>query len=155
MGMWCTMSSPLILGLDVRDDSAMNRVWPIIANREAIGVNQAAWSGDSGRIASSSTETAVLQNCSFPMNGVANNCTKPAEMVLRKHLSAKTAALLLVNNRDTPGSVTANWTELNVQCPCTARDLWAHEDLGPVGTESGWTVALASHDSAFVIVTTI
>lgn len=127
----------------------------MIANKEAIAVNQ-AYSGDSGRLVSSSQELAMLQNCSFPMNGVANNCSESAEMVFRKHLTATTTAVLLVNNRATRGNVTANWTVIGVPCSeggCTARDVWAHTDLGPVGNATSWTVELGSHDSSFVVFT--
>lgn len=133
----------------------MDAVWPVIANKEAIGVNQ-HYSGDSGRLVYSSAELALLQNCSFPMNGVANNCTQAAEMIFAKQLTPTTTALLLVNNRVSRGTVAANWTVVGVQCPsggCTARDLWAHADLGPVGNQTLWTVELDSHDSAFVVVT--
>ena len=41
---WCITSSPLILSLDVRNQTAMDLVWPIISNKEAIAVNQ-QWAG--------------------------------------------------------------------------------------------------------------
>ena len=31
---WCTVSSPLILGFDMLDDSKMTRVWDLITNTE-------------------------------------------------------------------------------------------------------------------------
>lgn len=46
-GAWCVVSSPLVLGLDVRDDAVMNANWPIISNTEAIAINQ-VWAGASG-----------------------------------------------------------------------------------------------------------
>lgn len=133
----------------------MDSVWPVIANKEAIAVNQ-QYAGDSGRLVYSSAELAVLQNCSFPMNGVGNNCTESAEMAFAKRLSQRTTAVLLVNNRVARGNVTINWTALGVQCSaggCAARDLWAHADLGPVGNATGWNVELDSHDSSFVVLT--
>lgn len=44
-GAWCIVSSPLILGYDVTNDSVTKAVWPIISNREAIAVNQ-QWEGE-------------------------------------------------------------------------------------------------------------
>ena len=41
-GAWCIISAPLILGLDLRDDKEVDRVWDIITNKEAIAVNQAS-----------------------------------------------------------------------------------------------------------------
>jgi len=46
---WCITSSPLVIGMDVRDvnEKEVKRVWNIIANREAIAINQ-AWAGHPG-----------------------------------------------------------------------------------------------------------
>lgn len=46
-GLWVITSSPLILGFDLNNKTTMDRVWPIISNKEAIAVNQ-AWSGHPG-----------------------------------------------------------------------------------------------------------
>merc|ERR1712091_438403 len=47
-GAWCITSSPLILGYDLNDESITDKIWEIIANKEAIAVNQ-AWAGHPGR----------------------------------------------------------------------------------------------------------
>lgn len=39
-GAWCIVSSPLILSHDLNNDTIGDQVWPIIANKEAIAVNQ-------------------------------------------------------------------------------------------------------------------
>jgi len=46
-GMWCVTSSPLVLSFDVRNATNLDRVWPVIANEEAIAVNQ-VWAGSPG-----------------------------------------------------------------------------------------------------------
>jgi len=46
-GLWCIVSSPLILGFDMNDSAKMDRVWPIITNREALAVSE-AWDGHPG-----------------------------------------------------------------------------------------------------------
>ena len=46
-GSWCIVSSPLTLSLDVNNATIMDAAWPVIANPEAIAVNQ-AWAGHSG-----------------------------------------------------------------------------------------------------------
>lgn len=48
-GMWCIVSSPLVLGFNMSDQDRMNRVWPIITNREAIAVDH-AWAGLPGTL---------------------------------------------------------------------------------------------------------
>eukprot|EP00947_MAST-08B_sp_MAST-8B-sp1_P003133 g3133.t1 len=48
-GMWAIVSSPLILSVDLTQRSALDRVWPILSNKEAIRVNQ-HWSGSPGQL---------------------------------------------------------------------------------------------------------
>merc|ERR1712216_807258 len=48
-GAWCIVSSPLILGMDVTNDTIVDAVWDILSNEEAIAVNQ-AWAGHPGRL---------------------------------------------------------------------------------------------------------
>eukprot|EP00928_Gymnodinium_smaydae_P012041 TRINITY_DN14393_c0_g8_i1.p1 TRINITY_DN14393_c0_g8~~TRINITY_DN14393_c0_g8_i1.p1 ORF type:complete len:574 (-),score=60.91 TRINITY_DN14393_c0_g8_i1:567-2246(-) len=46
-GAWCITSSPLVLGMDITNSGAVERVWHIITNTEAIAVNQ-RWAGHPG-----------------------------------------------------------------------------------------------------------
>jgi len=46
-GAWAITSSPLILSLDLRNKSMVDRVWEVITNEEAIAVNQ-DWAGEPG-----------------------------------------------------------------------------------------------------------
>jgi len=48
-GAWCIVSSPLILSHNTTNDEVSDQIWPIIANTEAIAINQ-AWAGDSGMV---------------------------------------------------------------------------------------------------------
>lgn len=48
-GAWCITSSPLILGMDVTNRTALDRIWDIVSNPEAIAVNQ-QWAGHPGRL---------------------------------------------------------------------------------------------------------
>ena len=43
-GLWCIVSSPLILGFNLSDAAIMDRVWPFITNREAIAIDH-GWAG--------------------------------------------------------------------------------------------------------------
>ena len=61
-GMWAIVSAPLVLSFDVTKRDAdggltLDRVWPIITNKEAIAVNQ-RWDGSPGRLLL--TDKAVL-----------------------------------------------------------------------------------------------
>jgi hypothetical protein len=48
-GAWCIVSSPLYLGLDLRQVAAVRRVWDILSNKEALAVNQ-EYVGDAGHL---------------------------------------------------------------------------------------------------------
>jgi alpha-galactosidase len=50
---WCIVSSPLTLSMDTTNATVMDAIWPIIANKEAIAVNQ-AWAGFAGSVFASS-----------------------------------------------------------------------------------------------------
>eukprot|EP01043_Picozoa_sp_COSAG02_P069727 COSAG02_NODE_12070_length_1603_cov_1.240691_3_plen_113_part_01 len=47
-GAWAISSAPLILSFDLRVDTVMTAMWPIISNRDVLAVNQntaAGWPG--------------------------------------------------------------------------------------------------------------
>lgn len=46
---WCTVSSPLILGFDLANETEYDRWWPVISNPRALAV-QADWAGLAGRL---------------------------------------------------------------------------------------------------------
>jgi len=48
-GAWAIVSSPLILGMNLSDQSAMEISWPIVSNKEVVAVNQ-QWSGHPGKL---------------------------------------------------------------------------------------------------------
>jgi len=48
-GAWCVTSSPLVLGANLANVSLVNSILPIIANTEAIAINQ-DWAGHPGRL---------------------------------------------------------------------------------------------------------
>merc|ERR1712100_824880 len=89
---WSIVSAPLVLGNDLTDKDTMDKIWPIISNREVIAVNE-AWAGDSGTLVAHSTTNVHMLNCSrFNDDG----CDYPAWMIWRKKLpDAKTAVLLM------------------------------------------------------------
>lgn len=51
-GLWCILSSPLILGLDMSQRETMDRVWATITNKDALDVND-AWVGQPGTLVKS------------------------------------------------------------------------------------------------------
>jgi len=47
-GAWCIVSAPLIIGMDITSKAKLDEMWPILANKEAIEINQ-LWAGHPGR----------------------------------------------------------------------------------------------------------
>ena len=74
---WCIVSSPLTLSHDLTNDTIMDTVWPIIANREALAVND-AWVGDAGVLVKKSDDMVPFTNCAWGFN---QNCQHAASMV--------------------------------------------------------------------------
>ena len=46
---WAIVSAPLVLSVDLTNNAMLDRIWPIVANREAVAVNQ-HWSGSPGQL---------------------------------------------------------------------------------------------------------
>merc|ERR1740130_162505 len=65
---WVIVSSPLTLSHDVNNDTIMDAVWPIIANKEIIAVNQ-AWAGHSGSPFKNATEVVQLEDYNSLLQG--------------------------------------------------------------------------------------
>merc|ERR1711920_407939 len=59
-GLWIVTSSPLILGLDLRDEIAVDFAWPIITNTEALAVHSAWPSATSGDFANATHPGALV-----------------------------------------------------------------------------------------------
>lgn len=174
---WSIVSSPLILGLNVTNTSLLQSVWPIIANPESIAVNQ-AYFGHSGNLfkasptsvslcedkgkeeASSALDAASIQRRKVQASrGVHEaGCDFPSWQYLYKPIDAKSTAVLLMNHAPTTQTLTVNWSDVpNLPCSptvspgsgCLVRDIHARVDLGTY--RDSFTVTLASHDSAFLM----
>lgn len=53
---WCSVSSPLILGFDIGNETEYNRWFPVIANQLALRI-QASWAGLAGKLVQASSQT--------------------------------------------------------------------------------------------------
>jgi len=141
---WCIVSSPLILSHDVNNATISAAIWPIISNTEALAVNQ-AWANFSGSVFAQATETVKL----------SATVAAPAWQAFNKPVSATAMAVLLMNHAAAPASLTLTFSQvpgLAAAASYKLRDLHNHADLGTF--TGSWTAAnLASHDSAFLMVT--
>ena len=148
---WCITSSPLVLGADLRNDTTLNAIWPIVANAEAIAVNQ-AWAGSNGlRIMAAASRTTWT-----PCSEFWPSCSAPEWEVWAKPLPAGGAAVVVLSHDDkaAPLSLDVAWADvpgLACRSACRVRDVHAHADLG-VFADSYHVAGLASHDSVFLTV---
>lgn len=135
-GLWCINSSPLVIGMDITNSSALDAVWDIFTNTEAIAVNQ-AWHGHPGR---------------FVWKGSEGNTHY---QVYAKALEDGSQAALILN---TDGGNCLNTVVplkqlgLSDSNTYTVRDIWGHADVGEI--TGNWTVQdLYPHDSYFMVFT--
>ncbi len=129
------------------NSTLMDSVWPIIANPEAIAVNQ-AYDGFSGTVYASSNATVNL--CS-------GGCTFPTWQALYKPINATATAVLVMNHDDVPQDLVVDFAAVpGLPCAagaCRVRDI---NNRASLGTATGQYTAhgVASHDSLFVLLTT-
>lgn len=151
-GAWCIVSSPLTLSHDMNNDTVTDSIWDIITNTEAIAVNQ-AWDGFSGSVfAQSSVTTPLLRECT---KNTVGECLRaaPTWQFWNKPVGGGKVAVLLMNHATTTQTLSLDLTTvpgLNSQS-ATGRDIWARADIPTI--TNYYNVTLASHDSAFVVLT--
>ena len=143
------LSSPLVLGLDVRDAAAVAAVWDVIANTELLAVN-AAWAGSAG------TQVArAAANVTWAPCGEIKSCSAGEWEVYAKPLPGGGAAVLVLNHADAGKHATVSLPLAAVPglacgaAGCKVRDIYAHADAGIV-TDTFVVTSLPAHDSAFV-----
>lgn len=151
-GAWVIISSPLVLSLDVNNDTIMDAVWPVIANKEAIAVNQ-AWAGHSGSPFKSSNTNVKLDDFNSVVMGEvrAHEGSVPSWQYFHKPIGDGKVAVLLMNHAPQAQRLHLRFREVPGLQGSSARvrDVWTHEDLGDF--ESEFATRLESHDSAFLV----
>jgi alpha-galactosidase len=142
-GAWCIVSSPLTLSHDMNNDTVTDSIWDIITNTEAIAVNQ-AWYGFSGSVFAQSSTSLTLDS---------KYEAAPTWQYFYKPVNATATAVFMMNNDVQTDSFTLNFTAIpGLACTtCNIRDIWGHQNLGSF--TSSWQTTIASHDSAFLMIT--
>ena len=126
-GAWCIVSSPLILGHDVNNEAAVNEIWPIISNKEAIAVNQ-AWAGHPGRLVKDGGDWQIWA----------------------KVQTGGAQAVLVLSNSGGDVDVEVNLSDIGMSGTVSVRDIWEHEDA-PDATDKIQISKLQTHDSKFYL----
>lgn len=146
---WAVISSPMILGLDLRDTATVNGVWDIITAREVIAVSQ-TWAGDNGNLVAESITKVSLPYCDW--SGRA--CEHASWQAWAKVQPDASRAVLLYNADIHAQTLAVSFAELGLGgggTRCAVRDLWARREIGEyVGSYN--TTRISAHDNAFVLV---
>lgn len=157
---WVIVSSPLTLSHDVNNDAIMDKIWPIISNKEVLSVSQ-SYAGFSGGPFKTSSETVVLDTVNFAQ--MAKGMTEeerqatgptlaPSFQYLYKPMPGGKTAVLLMNSGDSAADLEFDFKDVpGLSCTsCHIRDIWAQKDAG-VATNSYVAKSVGSHDCAFFI----
>ena len=156
-GAWCVTSSPLILGLDLTDDTTVDKVWDIITNSEAIAVNK-AWAGHPGTLVKNTTAANgdPVEIWSKPL-GNAGSLTGGA--TTRVAVLVMNIANINSNGNGNPEgngnstvTVDAGWLGISSTTGFGVRDIWEKQDLPAVAAGQRFvTDAFGQHDSRFYV----
>ena len=118
--MWCMMSTPLMLGMDLNCIS--DETLSIISNAELIAINQ---------------DVACIQAAPVKKYGEVEAWTKDLGEV-----GSGEKAIALLNTSNKAQTVTVYFGELGLEGVEVIRDLWAHEDIAVSGC---YTVTVPAH----------
>ena len=162
---WCIVSSPLVLGFDLTNETTLEAVWGVVSNSEAIAVNQ-AWAGHPGMLLNLTTADNNADGPGKSTQVVPHGTS--SMQVWAKPLPAVngTRTALLAINLDGTRVAPAGTAEVGLgqffgkqsSCAipgtvCSVRDVGSQTDAGTL-VDDVWRVGtLGPHDSSFVIVT--
>lgn len=162
---WAIVSSPLILSFNVSNDAEVKRLWPIIANKQALSINE-QWAGEAGRLLKTAPTSFNTTVCSF--HGKHKAGTYPSWAVWSKRLTdpPNSVAVLAINVAETAQSFEITYDDLidaagvggephirGKKTSLVGTEVWTgKKQKQPVNPGGAWHVDLPeSHSSAFVI----
>jgi len=145
------------LSHDLHNDTIVDQIWPIIANPEAIEVNQ-RWYGHSGSPFKNAAETIKLEKYQDEGSIIitlenSSEYEFPAWQYLYKPVSQNAVAVLLMNSRDQVANLELHFADIpGLSCKtCFVRDIWKRQDVGKF--KNGFIAQnVSSHDAAFLLV---
>lgn len=118
--MWCMMSTPLMLGMDL--SSISNETLSIVSNKELIAIDQ---------------DPACIQATVAANYGSVEAWTKDLG-----EAGSGRKAIALLNRADAKTTVTISFRELGLANVGAVRDLWTHENIS---TGDTFTVTIPAH----------
>lgn len=149
---WAVVSSPLILSMDVTNDTVMDTYWDLIANPEIIKVNQ-AWYGHAGSAyALSSKRTKLGPDSLLDSMYYDDDIEFPSWQMFYKPIDASSTAVLVLNSAELPATLTVDFGQVpDTPClvTCALRDLFDRTDIGI--HQTNYTFLVDAHDAAFFL----
>jgi hypothetical protein len=137
---WCVVSSPVVLGHNISDQTQTFKIWPIITNEQAIGVNQKFAGHPGGLVTSWNLDSRVHPSTgSFAFS--ASFCNAHILAASGDHIQywAKpqpnnSVAILIINNNLLFGHDAAvDLSLVDMRCSplhqCVVHDIWLSKDL--------------------------
>jgi len=130
MSMWCMLSSPLMMGCDIRNMDKATK--SILLNKEIIEINQDALGKQGFRVMSSDGIDAW-----------------------QKRLSGDRVAIAFLNRNSTGKTVSTSWEELELDSDVryNVYDVWEHQDVKH--TSGSLSVDLKSHECQVFVLTPV
>jgi hypothetical protein len=117
---WCTVSSPLILGFDLANETEYDQWFPFLSNPRALHI-QSTWAGSAGRLVRSGPAFTTRVPHGATCEDMKDTRDLPEWTVWSKPLTstedgatAMVAALVLNTRQDKPANVTLSLGELGL-----------------------------------------
>ena len=137
------MSSPLILGFDLGNDTEYARWFPIVSNPLALRI-QSSWAGLAGRLVQVSEHTfrsVVPHGCTC--EDMKDTRDLPTYTVWGKPVSKNAWALTAINSVQGEQMITVQLADLGLSPPLKVTDVWTGEATFVAAGAAGWNVSLA------------
>ena len=138
---WCTVSAPLVLGLDMGNETEMETWFPIISNPRALAI-QADWAGLAGKLLAASDEnvtTVVPHGASC--EDMKDTRALPSWTVWGKPLSGGGWAVTAINTQaDAEAEIALPLAAMGLAGAVTETDVWSGAKRAVEG--GSWRVVL-------------
>jgi alpha-galactosidase len=169
-GAWSIVSSPLTISMDVNNATIMDSVWDVVANKDAIAVNQ-AWFGHPGgpfkasdeKVTLSSFNTAEVDSGVLKHRGLEEysailDGTGATEVSAWQYLykpmsdDGSKVAVLMMNSGDSASDLTLDFADVPglKEGKAVVYCVWHHKEYGTF--DGSFTVNVKAHDAAFFMI---
>jgi hypothetical protein len=139
---WCVVSSPLVLGHNISDQTQTSKIWPIITNKQAIDVNQKFAGHPGGLVTSWNLNPDTHVDPSTGACSIFTSFCSPHRWAgsgdhiqyWAKPQPNNSVAILMINNNlllEHDAHVDLSLVDMHCSLlhPCVVHDIWLGKDL--------------------------